>query len=297
MTSGNNQGWPVHLALLTVSLTYGATFTVAKSVMETGLDSSAFIAIRVGIGALFFTLYHMWFVREKVNSLRDHIDLAICGLFGVAGNMLMFFKGLTYTHELNASVLMLNAPIFVLVFSAFMFKRPIRTRQVAGMLVAAAGAVLLVGGTALKFSKDTAVGDLLILLNAMSYAFYLVYVKRLLTVYSPLTVARWVFTYGILFVLPFGLVPLLHTSVAGFTTPVWLGIVFVVLATTLLAYFLNAWAVQKASPTLVAGYIYLQPVFATAIAVLAGRQELVPEKIIFALLIFTGVYLVSNRKK
>lgn len=287
----------IHLALLAVSLIYGASYTIAKDVMNAGLNSSGFILIRVTAGAAFFTIYHRIFVRQKLTGRADHIGLAISGFFGVAANMLLFFKGLTFTNEMNASVLMLNAPVFVLIFSAIMIKKPVRKRQVVGVLIAATGALLLIGGTKFKYRSETALGDLLIILNATCYAFYLVFVRKFLLKYSALTVARWIFTYGLLFVIPFGIVPLVNAPFHLFTTGVWLGIAFVVFGTTLLAYFLNAWSVQKASPTLVAGYIYLQPVFATSIAIIAQNQELRLEKILFALLIFLGVYLVSDRVK
>ncbi len=287
----------VHLALLAVSLIYGASYTIAKDVMNAGLNSSGFILIRVTAGAAFFTIYHSIFVRQKVTARADHLGLAISGFFGVAANMLLFFKGLTFTNEMNASVLMLNAPVFVLIFSAIMIRKPVRKRQVVGVLIAATGALLLIGGTKFKYRSETALGDLLIILNATCYAFYLVFVRKFLLKYSALTVARWIFTYGLLFVIPFGIGSLINAPFHLFTTGVWLGIAFVVFGTTLLAYFLNAWSVQKASPTLVAGYIYLQPVFATSIAIIAQNQELRLEKILFALLIFLGVYLVSDRVK
>ena len=166
------------------------------------------------------------------------------------------------------------------------------------MLIAAIGAMLMIGGTAFEFSTQSASGDVMVLLNATSFAFYLVYVKRLLSKYTALFVIKHLFIVGTIMVLPFAWNDLKSADFTQFPVEIWYSIAFVAIMTTFVAYLLNAWAVQKASPNLVASYIYLQPVIATFIAINAGNQSLSWEKVIFALVIFTGVYMVnSNRNK
>ena len=258
------------------------------------LGSSGFILIRVVVATILYIIIHSLTIKEKITDLKDYRDLVICAFFGVAFNMLAFFKGLSYTVELNASVLMLNAPVFVLIFSFFMLKEKIRKWQVIGVLLSAIGAILLAGGRSLNFNSANAFGDILITLNAISFAFFLVYVKRLLKKYHVLTIAKFIFIFGTVMVIPFGLGELLEADVANFPPKVWLAISFVAIFTTCIAYLLNSWGVQKASPTLVASYIYLQPVIASSIGVYAGRPLSI-EKLIFALFIFLGVYLVTKK--
>lgn len=224
--------------------------------------------------------------------------MVVAAFFGVATNMLLFFNGLSFTTEINASVLMLNAPILVLVFSLIVLKDRLRLWQAVGMAIAALGAILLIGGTEFKFNSENVKGDLMVLLNAASFAFYLVYVKRLLAKYSPLFVIRHLFLFGLIMALPFGWHDLQAAKFSQFPNTIWWSIAFVAVCTTFIAYLLNIWAVQKATPNLVGSYIYLQPVIATFIAIKAGNQPLSWEKVIFALLIFVGVYMVNfNRKK
>ncbi len=288
----------VHLALLTVSLIYGANYTIAKDVMPAYLGASGFVFIRIIVAAILFNIVALFRTREKVKDKKDYLELLIAACFGVAGNMLLFFNGLAFTSEVNASVLMLNAPIFVLIFSVFVLRDRIRLWQAIGMLIAATGALFLIGGSAFEFSTQSASGDIMVLLNATSFAFYLVYVKRLLKKYTALFVIKHMFIFGTLLVLPFAWSDLQTAEYAQFPLDIWIAIGFVAIMTTFVAYLLNAWAVQKASPNLVASYIYLQPVIATFIAINAENQSLSWEKVIFAVVIFTGVYLVnSNRKK
>ncbi len=223
--------------------------------------------------------------------------LALSSLFGVAANMLMFFEGLANTSPINASVLMMVTPVFVFIIYTVVDKKGIHWVKALGIVLAAAGAMMLMGGARLSFSKATLYGDILIMLNALSYAIYLVYVKRFLVKYSPITVSKWNFIFGFMMVLPFGVGGIGTIDWASFSAFIWFIVVFILVGTTFITYLLNAWALQRASPTLVGSYIYLQPVIATILALTSQKDTLTIEKIIFILLIFVGVYLVAITRK
>lgn len=286
----------VHLSLLVVSLIYGATFSMAKIIMPSLIGPFGFILLRVLSGALLFLLVHALFVKEKVER-KDLAPLAISAFFGVAANMLMFFKGLSITTPINGSVLMLVTPVFVLILSSFVYKEKLHWRKVAGVLLAAAGALFLIGGVKLRFEADKVLGDVFIILNALSYAIYLVYVRKLMQKYSPITVSKWNFLFGFLFVLPFGLEELSQVNWSLFGGVEWGIVAFILLGTTFLTYLLNAYALGHASATLVGSYIYLQPVVAAVLAIMLGQDSLNILKLSYILTIFAGVYLVSFKKK
>ncbi len=201
------------------------------------------------------------------------------------------------TSAINASVLMLFAPVFVVVFTALKLRNRIRKRVWLGILISFTAAGFLVGIQQFSLSENGALGDLLIVLNACSYGFYLVYVAKLLRLYKATTITAYIFLFGFLFVLPFGWSEFSAIGWSDLSNKVIYSLIYVVLATTLLAYFLNSWAVQKSTSTLVGSYVYLQPVLASFIAVGIGQDSLSTEKTIFAALIILGVYLVSSTKK
>lgn len=286
----------VHLSLLVVSLIYGATFSLAKEVMPEYISPFTFILLRVGAALVLFLIFHSLFIKEKVER-KDMAGLALSSLFGVAANMLMFFEGLANTSPINASVLMMVTPIFVFIIYTVVNKEGISWIKAAGIGLAAIGAMMLMGGARLSFSKATLYGDVLIMLNALSYAIYLVYVKRFLVKYSPITVSKWNFIFGFMMVLPFGVGGLEDIDWVSFPPFIWALVVFILVGTTFITYLLNAWALQRATPTLVGSYIYLQPVIATILALTIQDGKITLEKIIFILLIFVGVYLVAIRPK
>lgn len=285
----------VHIALFVVSLIYAATFTIAKEIMPAFVKPSAFILMRVSVAAFFIFIFHSFTVKEKITEWTDLKKLFISAMFGVAFNMLLFFKGLSITTPINGAVLMMNTPIFVVVFAAIMLKEKLSVIKITGIMIAAAGAMMLMGGSKFNFSSTTVWGDVLVSLNAISYAFYLVYAKSLMKKYHPLTVTLWSFFFGLFLVMPFGLPDFFDIDWRTFTPYVWGGIAFVTVGSTFITYVLNAYALRKASSSLVGSYIYLQPVLATVIAIASGTDKLTLEKLVCILIIFSGVYLVSKK--
>lgn len=290
--------WKAHLALLMVALIYGANYTIAKNVLDQNyLQPNGFILLRVISGFVLFHLIHFAVIKEKVQR-KDIGLLALCGLFGIAINQLFFFKGLGATSPVHASLIMVVTPIIVLSISAIYLKERISIVKVLGILIGMLGAMLLIlkGGSG-KDSMSSVLGDLYILLNATSYALYLVLVKNMMKKYHPFTVMKWIFSFGLIVVIPFGTSDLIGVKWFEFPKEIWLAIAYVLLLTTFLAYLLNAYALAIVNPTTASSYIYLQPLIASSIAILWYNDQLSAVKVICGLMIFLGVFLISRNKK
>ncbi len=265
--------------------------------MPTFISPFGFILLRVATAALLLTLTQNWFSKQVIPWRKEWKPLLICAIFGVAANMLMFFKGLSITHEINAAVMMLFTPIFVFVFSFFLKTERLFWWNLVGVLIAAFGALMFLGGTQFVFDKTTIMGDLYIVLNAISYAFYLVFVRRLLKKYHPIRITRITFVFGFIMVFPFGISELLTSNLLAMNTIQWLELMFVLVMATYVTYVLNAMAVKEGGAGIVGSYIYLQPVLAALIAQFLGSDEITFEKAFYAAIIFLGVYLVSIKLK
>lgn len=292
----------VHGSLFLTALFYGASYTVAKEVMPRLIEPYAFILLRVFLATLFFWTVHPLFEknRPKVNN-RDLAYLAMCAFFGVAGNMLLFFKGLSMSSPINASVIMITSPIFILAFASFYLKEKLGWKKLLGMALGSVGALLLILSAEKIFARggaaNSSLGNLLVMINAMLFAIYLVLIKPMMAKYSTFTVVKWLFLFGSLMVLPFGLPQLAHIEWTAFKPNDWAAFWFIIIGISIAAYWLNAWALQHTRASVVGTYIYLQPLLATMIALWSGRDRLLPEQVMYGLLIFTGVYLVSEAKK
>lgn len=287
----------VHASLFLVALIYAANFSVAKEVMPEYIGPFGLIMIRVVSAALFFGILSKLLVKEKIVGWSDNVRSILCGLTGIAINQLCFFGGLNLTAPINAALLMIVGPVAVVVFSAILLKERVGWRKVTGIGVACLGAFLLINNSASSSTTGHWLGDLLIILNAISYGIYLVLVKPLMLKYKAITIVSRIFAVGAVVVIPFGYQQLQTPDYTSFPTFVWLALLFMVLAVTFLTYLLNAWALKFASPSLVGIYMYLQPLLAIFIAVGFGKDVFTLEKGLYALLIFAGVYLVSRARQ
>jgi len=282
-----------HLALFLVNLIYALNYSIAKDVMPDYIGPSGFILLRVIGGSLLFFLTYIFFIKENV-ELKDIVRLLFCGLFGVAINQLFFFEGLNLTTPINAAIIMTVSPILVIIFSAIIIKEKITIRKLLGIFLGIVGAAtLILKSGSISLDNTFFVGNILIFINATSYSIYLVLVKTLMTKYNPITVMFYVFSFGLIFVLPFGLNELLEVNTQSFSKIIYLKVAFVVICTTFLAYLFNAFALKTLNPSVVSTYIYLQPVLASVVAIFLKSDSLDFIKILSALFIFSAVYLVS----
>lgn len=281
-----------HILLFLVNLFYGANFIVSKLVMPAFILPQAFILIRVTITTVLFFMVGFFWGNEKV-ALRDYPLLIACSLVGVVINQEMFFAGLNITTPINGALIMIMTPILVMVISFITGHEKLSWQKVTGMLLGTAGAFIIISGKGLNFSSKTALGDFYILLNASSYAIYLVIVRPLMKKYHPMTVIKWIFLFGVPWVMLMGAKQFGTIRWESFTTSTWLAVVFVVFCTTFCAYLFNVIALREVHSSIVGAYIYLQPILATLISVTVGKDVITTEKIISAVLIFSGVYMVS----
>ena len=279
-----------------VSLIYGVTFTIAKDVMPLYIDPFGFIVLRVGGSALLFWLVWLFLPREKI-ATADFPRIAAAAFFGVALNMLTFFKGLSLTSPISAAVLMVTTPIIVLILSAIIMRERMEPKKAFGIVLGLAGtATLILYGKSAASAPNAALGNFLVFVNAVSYGFYLIIVKKLMDRYNAFTFVKWIYLFGFLMVLPFGWAEL--GAVAWNTVPMgalW-KIGFVVVFSTFLTYLLNLLSMRELKPVTVAVFIYLQPLFATIFAIALDKDSLTWVKIASAVMIFAGVYLVTQKK-
>ncbi len=287
-----NKSIRAHVFLFIVNLFYGAGFTVSKLVMPEFIKPFGFIFIRVSITTTLFFILHRFWLDEKIEK-KDFLLLIVCGMFGVVINQEMFFAGLSITTPINAALIMIMTPILVFVISFFLSHEKATWQKILGLVLGLSGALVILAGRGFNFSSDTLLGDLFILINATSYAIYLVIVRPLMKKYHPLTVVKWVFFFGLIPVTVMGIPQFNQIEWHTFTTQTWVAVTFIIICTTFLAYLLNMLALREVHSSVVGAYIYLQPILATIISISLGKDEITFEKILSAVLIFSGVYLVS----
>jgi drug/metabolite transporter (DMT)-like permease len=278
------------------TLIYGVTFTIAKDVMPIYVKPFGFIFVRVTGATAIFWLVGLFVKTEKIEK-QDYKNILLAAFFGIALNMMTFFKGLSLTTPISASVMMVTSPIMVLLFSSFILKERIVRRKIIGIVVGLLGTVILItyGNSSDDTATNQTLGNFLVFVNAASYGLYLVLVKNIISKYSPITFIKWFYLFGLILVIPFGFSEFSEISWATMPTSIYLKVGFVVVFTTCLTYLFNLYGLAKLKPTTVSVFIYLQPVIASIFALSVGSDTLNATKVFATGIIFLGVYLVTKQ--
>lgn len=287
------------LPLILVSiatLIYGVTYTIAKDVMPLYLKPSAFILLRVGGGTIIFWIAGLFVKKQKIDS-SDYKIIFLAAFFGISLSMLAFFKGLSLTKPISASVMMITSPIMVMIFSCFIIKKAIRKQQISGVFIGMIGTILLItyGNSSEGNASNSNLGNFLVFLNAAAYGLYLVLAKKLIAKYHPILFIKWLFLFGLIFVIPFGYTELTEVVWQEIPTNMYWNIGFVIIFTTCVTYLFNLYGLSKLKPTTVSVFIYFEPLVATIYALIVGSDSLNLVKICATLLIFLGVHLVTKQ--
>jgi drug/metabolite transporter (DMT)-like permease len=285
-----------HIAVLLTNLFFAGNYSLVKTISPDPIKPYALNVLRVAGSLLLFWM--LWaFAKNKSGIQRkDLFRFILCGLFGVAINQMLFIKGLTMTSAIHASLLSLVTPILITILAFWILREAVTIRKMAGLALGIGGSVfLIIGKQDAALGGDYLIGDLLIILNAISYALYFILVKPLMEKYTPLQVVRWVFTFGFVMMLPVGWGQLGEIEWNSIGTSQFASLAFVVIAGTFLAYVFNAFGIQVLGTGVTGSYIYAQPVFAVLLAVLFFNEELTMQKVIAGLGIIGGVFLVSKK--
>lgn len=277
---------------------YGINHTVAKGLMPLYIEPFGFIFLRVTGAAILFWIISFWGPKEKI-ATSDWPRFLGCAVLGMCINMLLFFKGLSLTTPINSSVITTITPIMVLILAAILIKERVTWLKTLGILVGLAGALGLI-----LFSTDTVsnapnipLGNIYVLINAVSYGLYLILVKPLTSKYHPFTIMKWLFLMAVFINLPLTISEFLEVEWTSLPKNAILGMAFVVFGTTFLTYLLNVFALRELSPSTISAFIYLQPLIAIAYSVMTGADSLNVLKVTAAALVFAGVYMVTRKPK
>ncbi len=284
--------------MFAVTLIFGINIPLSKSLLPLWISPEGLTLSRIIFGAAIFWIASLFVPHEKV-TFKEHRFFLIGSLVGVVFNQGLFITGLNMTSPIDASIIITCGPLFAMIFAALLLKEPITLLKVSGVLVGASGAILLVynGHHASTTHTSNLVGNLMVFGSSVIYAFYLVFTKPLTLRYSPITMMKWMFLYASIFVTPFYYRQVLSASVYTHpeTTAV-LQMIYTLCFATFLAYLLIPMAQQRIRPTTISMYNNFQPLVASIVAVAVGMDHFSTIKGLSALLIFSGVYLVTRSK-
>lgn len=286
-----------HIALLISSLIFGLNYSISKGLLPDYVNPLQLVFMRLAGSIAALILISLFFPGGNIEK-KDFPRIALSGFLGISINQLFFFEGLSRTSAVETSIIHTSSPVLVIIFAFIIIGERINLRKSAGIILGISGALLLIlQGKEISWQSDHFTGDLLIMVNVSAYSLYLVVVKPLMTKYSPLVVMKWVFISGFGFILPFSIPQISDIPFQTYNLNIWISLLYVVFITTTLGFTLTVFALRHVSAGVTAYYMYLQPLIAASVAVLWGTEKLGSHMFFSAVLIFTGVYIISRPLK
>ncbi len=294
--------WATHAGLLVVQFAFATQAVEGKIAMlprdrgGEGIFPEALAMMRMLGGAVFFVLLVL--ARHRFRGARpplppisraDHRRLAGLSILGIALNQTLFLLGLRWTTPFAVTLLSATIPVFAAGLAVLLRKERFSWRTAWGLGLAVVGVVSLVG----LGSLDR--GAILVALNSLSFAAYVVLSRDVVRRVGPLRAVACIFAYGAILFAPFGMKAML-AQLPLLTPRGWAFVAYILVMPTIVAYLLNAWALGRSSATLVTVYIYLQPLIAAVLAYVQLGHRISSRAAIAAVLILAGLGVVASRR-
>lgn len=281
----------IHGALLLVALLFSANYILLKLAMRE-FSPLTFAWLRTAGAAIL-----LWpFARGGADPLsrRDWWNIVLYAMLGIVINGTLFLAGLNFTTVQVAAVLITTIPVFALVAAIVLGYERSTATKIAGIALACAGALLVVGGEGFSGSVRSLAGAVMIVVNCLSYALYLVLSKPMVGRIGARRLVALLFGAGALLMLPIAGWSLWREKWSAVSPTGWIVLAVVIVGPTVIAYLLQAWALRHFDSSAVAVYTYVQPVLATLFGALFLAEEIRGIVVVAAILIFAGVWLAGR---
>jgi drug/metabolite transporter (DMT)-like permease len=283
-----------HFVLFIANVFFGLNVTMSRTLIPLIVSPYALTFFRIAGAAILFWVAS-FFVKQQKVPMKDVVKLFFASVFALVINQIPFIVGLSMTSPIDASIVVAMLPIVTMVLATLILKEKITVMKIIGILVGGAGALMLVLHDAIvPTGQGNFIGNLLVFVGVISFSLYLTMFKDLISKYSPFTIMKWMFLFGAVLSYPFCHSALVSTDFLNLGTAAYLKIAYIVVIATFLSYSLIAVAQKVLSPTTFSMYNYVQPVVASLVAVFIGIDNFGIQKAICALLVFSGVYIVTQ---
>ncbi len=287
-----------HLSIAGAYLIFGLNVVLCKDIANSQAVAPIvlFTLRALGASALFW-LGSLFLPKEKVDR-KDLPKIALASFLGLFGPQVTFLVGITMATSIDTAILGTLGPVFTMVFAFFFLGEPITGKKAGGVAVSLAGVLFLIfnsvhGGGA---SATTPLGFVMLLLNSISFSLYLGIFRPLIAKYSVVTFMKWSFLFSLVLALPFAGKGLVTTDYAAVPPLVLWEIGYLIVFATVIAYFLIPYGQKFIRPTLVSMYNYLSPMVTTVVSIWTGLDTLTWQKVLAAVVIVSGVVLVSRSR-
>ena len=276
--------------MVLVQVFFGFNYLAATLVLRE-MPPRSLAALRATGAAILLLVLARALGRRLPRSPGDLGRLALFAVLGVGLNQVLFMEGLARTTPTHSSLINATIPVNTLLLAVLVGREQLNVSKCWSVLVAFSGVLLLIGPAALDALGRVVTGDLLTLANALSFSLFLVLSKPLLGRVDALAATAVLMLFGAVWIDLTAIPQLAQTDLATVSSTAWLLIAYIIVFPTALAYVMQYWALARVDSSVVAFFIYLQPVIATTLSVVLLHERPGFAVLCGGALIFLGVYL------
>lgn len=289
-----------HLSVFGAYVIFGFNIIICKELTNTHLVSSLGLFCFRSVGAcLLFWAISLFLPKEKV-PFKDLCGIFAASMLGFFLTQLAYLESSKFTTPLDTSIITSTTPIFTMFVAAIALKEPITLKKAGGVALSFAGVIMLVLNTISVHSGGVSetkpIGILLMIGNCVFFASYLGIFRPLISKYHVVTFMKWIFLFSTIVALPLGMKELIHLPYSSMSTSFLLELGYVIVFATFIAYFLLPIGQKQLRPTVVSLYSYVQPIIGMITSIVLGMDRLSWQKVVAAILVFTGVILVNKSR-
>lgn len=291
-----------HIMILATILIYSLNTNLVKVIIPHWIQPNGLVLFQCAFSALVFWVIALFKTPHKDSpspSRKDILMMVLCGVLGKGLNLLLYINGLELTGPIDAFVIRTSTPILVILLGVLLSRSAFTRYKILGLILGMAGALYAIIIPHAEKVKGSLSGDTLIFLSAFSLALFLILVKPYTKKFDTITVMKWMSLSSTLFVLPFGYNQMLDATLFSVHTPIhiWLEMGYILLSTSVIAFFLSIYALNYITPFVESAYQYLLPVTGAAVSILMGLQKFSWHYPIALILIIIGFLFINKKNK
>ncbi|AIF49706.1 DMT family transporter [Pelosinus sp. UFO1] len=293
----------IHLLLMTVPIFLGTSYVAAKIGMQELLPLNLVI-LRFVIASLVFTLILL--LKKGTSSIdkKDIPQFFTLGFFAITSFFYIHYTGLQYTTSTNAGLIMATTPVFAALFCIITKKEKVTTRSRIGICIAFMGVLLVIsqGKLGNMFHQRTLLGDGLLILNALVWAWFTLKGKTVLEKYSPFIAMAYIHIFGTILLLPFAFFPTVFAETSllqqlpTISRATLLATAYLAVFCSVYSYFIWYLGISKIGAVKTAIFSYFNPIMAIVAGILFFDDKLTLSIALGGLFVILGVYITNQKK-
>ena len=263
------------------------------------VSSLGLFCFRSAGACILFWLISLFLPKEKV-PFKDLCGIFAASMLGFLLTQLAYLESSKFTTPLDTSIITSTTPIFTMFIAAIALKEPITLKKAGGVAISFFGVIMLVlntiGAHGNGITQSKPIGILLMIGNCLFFASYLGIFRPLISRYHVVTFMKWIFLFSTVVAVPMDIKELTRLPFSEMSTSYWLQLGYIVVFATFIAYFLLPIGQKQLRPTVVSLYTYVQPLIGMVTSIILGMDRLNWQKMVAAVLVFTGVILVNKSR-